>query len=221
MLGSVTRKKVCKPEAPSETAASSSSVPCPASAESARARRTERSRRWSPARCRAARRGSDVVALQPRPQTALRAEQQHVDQARDHRATENGRSISVISRVLPRKSNLAIAQAAITPNTRLSGRQSPRPAASAGSPTAHPDRTAREIGAEPLEKACANTTTSGSTRNKVRKISAIAMMTSDQPRLGPTDRRARTSDCGAVRGCIQTSAVMRGNPGSPPSAAGD
>ena len=35
--------------------------------------------------------------------------------------TENGRSISVISTLLPRKSNLAIAQAAATPNTRLSG----------------------------------------------------------------------------------------------------
>ncbi len=33
--------------------------------------------------------------------------------------TENGRSISVIRKVLPRKSNFAIAQAAITPNTRL------------------------------------------------------------------------------------------------------
>ena len=33
--------------------------------------------------------------------------------------TENGRSISVIRKVLPRKSNLAIAQAAITPKTRL------------------------------------------------------------------------------------------------------
>ena len=33
--------------------------------------------------------------------------------------TENGRSISVIRKVLPVKSNLAMAQAAITPNTRL------------------------------------------------------------------------------------------------------
>ena len=33
--------------------------------------------------------------------------------------TENGRSISVISTVLPGKSNFAIAQAATTPNTRL------------------------------------------------------------------------------------------------------
>jgi hypothetical protein len=33
--------------------------------------------------------------------------------------TENGRSISVIRKVLPGKSNFAIAQAAITPNTRL------------------------------------------------------------------------------------------------------
>ena len=35
--------------------------------------------------------------------------------------TANGRSISVISRLLPRNSNLAIAQAAATPKTRFSG----------------------------------------------------------------------------------------------------
>ena len=37
--------------------------------------------------------------------------------------TANGRSISVISTLLPRKSNLAIAQAAARPNTRFSGTQ--------------------------------------------------------------------------------------------------
>ena len=35
--------------------------------------------------------------------------------------TENGRSISVISKLLPGKLNLAMAHAAATPNTRLSG----------------------------------------------------------------------------------------------------
>ena len=35
--------------------------------------------------------------------------------------TENGRSISVVSTLLPRKSNLAIAHAAATPNVRFSG----------------------------------------------------------------------------------------------------
>ena len=35
--------------------------------------------------------------------------------------TANGRSISVVSRFLPRKSNLAIAQPAQTPNTRFNG----------------------------------------------------------------------------------------------------
>ena len=35
--------------------------------------------------------------------------------------TENGRSISVISRLLPRNSNLAMHQDAATPKTRLSG----------------------------------------------------------------------------------------------------
>ncbi len=35
--------------------------------------------------------------------------------------TENGRSISVSNRFLPRNSNLAMAHAAATPNTTLSG----------------------------------------------------------------------------------------------------
>lgn len=35
--------------------------------------------------------------------------------------TENGKSISVSSRFLPRNSNLAIAHAAATPNTTFSG----------------------------------------------------------------------------------------------------
>ena len=35
--------------------------------------------------------------------------------------TENGKSISVSSRFLPRNSNLAIAHAAASPKTRLSG----------------------------------------------------------------------------------------------------
>ena len=35
--------------------------------------------------------------------------------------TANGRSISVVSRFLPRKSNLAIAHPAQTPNTRFAG----------------------------------------------------------------------------------------------------
>ncbi len=35
--------------------------------------------------------------------------------------TANGRSISVISTLLPRNSNLAMAQAAATPNTRFAG----------------------------------------------------------------------------------------------------
>ena len=39
--------------------------------------------------------------------------------------TENGRSMSVISTVLPRKSNFAIAQAAATPKTQFSGTAMP------------------------------------------------------------------------------------------------
>ena len=52
---------------------------------------------------------------------ALQTEEQHINQPETTGETENGRSISVISRLLPTNSNLAIAQAAHTPNTRFRG----------------------------------------------------------------------------------------------------
>jgi hypothetical protein len=54
------------------------------------------------------------------PQIALRAEQQHEDQARDHRADRERQVDQRDQEGLAVNSNLAIAQAAITPNTRLS-----------------------------------------------------------------------------------------------------
>ena len=92
--------------------------------------------------------------------------------------TENGRSISEIRNVLPGNSNLVIAQAAITPNTRL--RLTEIAATSSVSRIA--DSASGSVSAEkyaptPFENACANTTTSGSTTNTVRNVTAIAMMT--------------------------------------------
>ena len=97
--------------------------------------------------------------------------------------TENGRSISVIRKVLPRKSNFAIAQAAITPNTRL--RLTEIAATSKVSliaESASGSASAARYAPMPLEKACANTTTSGSTTKTVRKLTASAMM---MKRIGP------------------------------------
>src|SRR4051794_1563365 len=91
--------------------------------------------------------------------------------------TENGRSISEIRMVLPENSNLVIAHAAITPNTRLrlteiAATASVKRIADSASELVSVEKYA----ATPLEKACANTTTSGSTTNKARNVTAAAMM---------------------------------------------
>ena len=62
----------------------------------------------------------DAMRHEPRPEPGLGAEEQH-EKARDDRRTEKGRSINVISGVLKRNVNLAIAQAAATPKTALNG----------------------------------------------------------------------------------------------------
>ena len=92
--------------------------------------------------------------------------------------TEKGRSISVIRKALPLNSNLAIAQAAATPKTRLSGTEiaatrSVRRIADSvsGSASAAPN------GPKPSSSALAKTSTSGSTRNSARKPKASAIST--------------------------------------------
>src|SRR5437868_7524753 len=91
--------------------------------------------------------------------------------------TENGRSISEISTVLPKNSNFVIAQAAITPNTRLTVTEM----AATASVSFIADSASGSVSAEtyattPPENACANTRTSGSTTNMLRNVTAIAMM---------------------------------------------
>ena len=88
--------------------------------------------------------------------------------------TENGRSISVIRKLLPLKSNLAIAQAAARPKTRLSG--------TAIAATSSVSRIAaqrvglgdrrRRTPPTPSRSASTKTTTSGSSRNRPRKATA-------------------------------------------------
>ena len=64
-----------------------------------------------------------MVRVQPRPQPSPAAKHQYVNQAGDDRRdTANGKSMSVISRLLPRNSNFAIAHAAHKRRTtRFSG----------------------------------------------------------------------------------------------------
>ncbi len=50
------------------------------------------------------------MSFEPWAEPPLAAEDQDIDQAGDHRRTEKGRSIRVISRFLPGKLNLAMAQ---------------------------------------------------------------------------------------------------------------
>ena len=63
----------------------------------------------------------DAVALQPGTEQALRAEQQHIDQAGDDRRDRERQVDQRGQEGLAPNSNLAIAQAAATPKTRLSG----------------------------------------------------------------------------------------------------
>ena len=175
MLGSVTVRKVCKPQAPSVSAASSSAVPCSCiSGISSRATNGKVTNIVASTMPGTAKMIWMPCAREPRPEAALRAEEQHVDRPETTGDTENGRSISVISRLLPRKSNLAIAQAAARPKTGLSG--------TAIAATSSVSRIAatrvglgerREIARRrPCASASANTTASGSDRNSAEEADA-------------------------------------------------
>ena len=63
----------------------------------------------------------EAVRHEPAADRGVGAEDQHRQRPATTGETENGRSMSVIRKALPRKSNLAIAQAAAMPKTALSG----------------------------------------------------------------------------------------------------
>ena len=90
--------------------------------------------------------------------------------------TENGRSISVVRKALPLNSNLAIAQAAATPKTRLSG--TAMAATSKVSQIADSVSGSASVShtlAGPRLNAWSNTTISGSSRKTPRKMKAVAI----------------------------------------------
>src|SRR6185437_15881277 len=88
--------------------------------------------------------------------------------------TENGRSIRVVKDALPLNSNLATAQAAATPKTRLSG-TAMAATSSVSLIAATPSRSLSALRntAGPLANACVNTATSGSSRITARNSTAM------------------------------------------------
>src|SRR5262245_37912655 len=117
--------------------------------------------------------------------------------------TENGRSMKVMSRLLPAKSNLAMAQEAARPNSRLSGTEIPatmsvkRIAASASG-----SRMAEKYGPSPWASASVNTMRSGSTRNSRMKVSApptTSQRTSADSRIAGRDDGAAPKVVTAIR----------------------
>jgi hypothetical protein len=122
MFGRVTRQNVCQPLAPSESAVSSSSLPCDCmTGMSSRATNGKVTKivastipgtaktMWMPCACRNAPNQPLLPNSRMKTRPAMTGD------------TANGRSISVTSALLPRNSNFAIAHAAATPKIMLSG----------------------------------------------------------------------------------------------------
>ena len=123
MLGSVTRQKICQPLAPSTTRGLFLLGALRLHQRDQLAR-DEREGHEDRGQHDAGHREDDldVVVAQPRRRTSPAGRTAaRRSGPRSPGDTENGRSISVISTLLPRNSNLAIAHAAATPNTRFSG----------------------------------------------------------------------------------------------------
>src|ERR1035437_569257 len=199
MFGRVTRKKVCKPDAPSEIAASSSCVPCSCnSGISARATNGNVTKTVASAMPGTANSTWTLWLCSHGPQYPCAPNSSTKTRPEITGLTENGKSISEIRKVLPRKSNLAIPQAATKPNTRLRLTEiAATNSVSLIADSASGSDSAGKYAPTPLEKACANTTTSGSTTQTVRKNREIAMTTT---RISPgsvrkSSRAELNEDC--------------------------
>ena len=122
MLGKVTRRKVCQPDAPSDTAASSSSLPCACiSGINSRAMNGKVTKMVASTMPGTAKISLMSCSCSHGPNQPCAPNSNTKTRPDTTGLTANGRSISVISRLLPLNSNLAMAQAAATPNTRLAG----------------------------------------------------------------------------------------------------
>ncbi len=122
MLGNVTRRNVFQPLARNIRAASSWVVPCwcitGISSRATNGKVTNRVARMIPGTANTMRM---PCAASQGPNHPCNPNSKMNTMPEMTGDTENGRSINVISRLLPWNSNLVIAQAAATPKTRLSG----------------------------------------------------------------------------------------------------
>eukprot|EP01022_Parablepharisma_sp_SALTPOND_P004178 TRINITY_DN1187_c2_g1_i1.p1 TRINITY_DN1187_c2_g1~~TRINITY_DN1187_c2_g1_i1.p1 ORF type:complete len:554 (-),score=206.99 TRINITY_DN1187_c2_g1_i1:2173-3834(-) len=174
MLGRVTCQKVRQPEAPSTRAASSSSLPCACiSGISSRATNGKVTKTVASTMPGTAKRILMSCSRSQGPKQPCRPNSSTQIRPEITGETENGRSIRVSNRFLPRNSNLAIAHAAATPKTRFSGTAM----AAVSRVSLMADQASASVidatqTSQPLRSASQNTATSGTNRNRVRNTSA-------------------------------------------------
>src|SRR5690606_6407873 len=174
MLGKVTYQKVCQPRAPRTTAASSSSRPWACiSGISSRATKGKVTNTVASTMPGTAKMILMSCSTNHGPNQPLTPNTSTYIRPTMTGDTENGKSIRVVSRCLPRNSNLAIAQAAATPNTRFSGTEITAVSkVSLIAERASGSDKACQYTSAPLRKASTNTASKGSSRKKAKNDKA-------------------------------------------------
>src|SRR5882672_9327762 len=218
MLGSVTYQKVCQPDAPRTTAASSLSRPLASitvmTSRATYANVTNAVASAMPGHAKMTR----MPCASSQPPTGERGPTASTKMSPEITGdTANGISMTAVRSVLPRKSNLPIVQPAASPNTTLAGTTTAavarvsRTAASASVST-----RARKYAGTPSRKASMSTAAIGKTTMTPRKPSATAM-SATRTRPPPPDARAGLSPLWP----LATSMVARSSNEGGPSSAGD
>src|SRR5579863_6630 len=197
ILGRVTRQNVCQPVAPSESAVSSSSLPCACitgmSSLAMNGNVTKMVASTMPGTANTTRMW--CIRRKPPNQPCEPNSSTKTSPAMTG-DTANGKSMSVIKALLPRKLNLAIAHAAATPNTRLQGTaMAATYSVSLTAVHATGSDMATKYAPMPLASACTNTTSSGISRNRPRNSSATAINTR---RAGPCPRPLDSASAAAM-----------------------
>ena len=175
MLGSVTRRKICQPLAPRMRAASSCALPCACingiSSRATKGKVTNTVASTMPGTAKITCR--PLASSQP-PSAALTPNTSTSARPAITGETENGRSISVSSRLLPRKSNLVTAQATAMPKMALSGRaMAAASRVSLMAESASGSVMAAQYTCSPWRKASTKMLISGTSRNSAMNSSAV------------------------------------------------
>ena len=172
MLGRVTLKNTRQPEAPRVSAASSSARPCSIitgiNSRATKGKVTNIEAKIMPGKAKTM--GQPCCTSQP-PITELAPKHSTMHRPATTGDTENGRSIRVIRKALPRKSNLVMNQAAATPNTAFSGTASAATSSvSLIAEAASGLESEATAATAPLRNASAKTTISGAKRSTASRI---------------------------------------------------